>query len=115
MRDIVPSREGPRKEISTELVKHNREWTPPRQGTHRVRPRGTVWAEMFERAQRELRTLTPSDAVVLLEKQPLGMLELFLLAEEADQGRELILRSFPKPGFRARQRYLPEGGSAAQR
>ncbi len=113
-RDLVPTREGPKKEISTEVPKHNRPYTMPRGGD--MSPKGTpeeLHKRDFERAKAHIANLTSASAVELLQTLGVGLLEMYLLAEEVGQKREMILRAFPKPGNRARQRYLPD--SIAQR
>ena len=107
-RDIVPSREGPKEEISTEVEKHFRPYTMPTKSD--MTPRGTVEelrARDFNKAKEHLRILNPASAVENMQSMPVGLLEMYLLAEESDQGREYILRAFPKPGKRARGRYQP--------
>ncbi len=108
-RDIVP-KSGPHKEISTAVKPHNRPYTGP-QGFDRAMaaatalPRDQRYIRDFERAQQHLRNLLPVAAIELMEDMGIGMLELYLLAEEHDQNREFIMRSFPKPGLKARVRY----------
>jgi hypothetical protein len=107
-RDLVPSREGPKDEISNEVEKHFRPYTMPKGGN--MAPKGTV-AELrardFGKAREHLRILNAASAIELMQKMPVGLLEMYLLAEESDQGRVYILQSFPKPGRRARERYTP--------
>lgn len=106
-RDIVPAREGPRKEISHTVEPHNRPWSPPKPSV--AVPRGTkteLAAKDFKMAVDKLALLNPASAVEYMRELPTGLLEMFLLAEEVGQGRDYILRAFPKPGQRARDRYL---------
>lgn len=60
---------------------------------------------MWEKAADELSKLQPARAVDLMRELPMGMLELYLLVEESNGKRQVILQSFPKPGHRARERY----------
>jgi hypothetical protein len=118
-RDLVPSREGPREEIATEVVKHDREWgqtltrninTVDAAEDARVRASDPVAAHVrdFEMAKARLKTLTVSATHDLLSSLPVAVLELYLLAEEDTQNRRDVLRFYPSPGIRARRRYLPE-------
>lgn len=107
-RDLVPSREGPKEEISREVVKHNRPYTMPKGGSYA--PRGTreeLVAKDFQRAKDHLARLNSASAVEVMQQLPVGVLQIYLLAEEVGQAREMILHAFPKPGAKARSRYLP--------
>jgi hypothetical protein len=107
-RDLVPSREGPKQEIANEVEKHFRPYTMPKGAS--TAPKGTVEerrARDFKKAEEHLRILNAASAVEMLQAMPVGLLEMYLLAEEVGQAREFILRAFPKPGRRARERYQP--------
>lgn len=104
-------RKTEREPISHPIESHNRPYdanklTP--KPARQARPREEVWAETFEAAKKELLSMTPANAVRHMERLPTGLLECYLLAEESTQARELVLRSFPKPGRAARERYLPK-------
>jgi hypothetical protein len=106
--NVLPKREGPKKEISHTQEPHNRPWGATHTVEPRVvRPREDALREMVERARDRLRKLTPATAVEEMGLLPHGMLELYLLVEETEQARPMVLRSFPKPGPRARERYSP--------
>lgn len=111
MRDVVPKRTEPREEISTPVVPHNRPFTMPQGGDrawdYAKQAQESGHERDFERAREVLSTMQPSAAVATMETMGLGMLEMYLLAEEDGQARDFILRSFPKPGARARERYGP--------
>lgn len=73
-------------------------------------PKGTpeeMHAQDFGRAKAHLAQLTPASAVELMQTFPSGLLEMYLLAEEVGRAHPMVLRAFPKPGARARSRYLP--------
>lgn len=109
-------RKTEREAISTEVKSHNRPYAPKKldpKPARQARPREEVWAETFENAKAELASMTPANAVRHMETLPITLLECYLLAEEATQARELILRRFPKPGSQARQRYLPKPAKRA--
>jgi hypothetical protein len=117
-RDLVPSRTEPKDEISTPIVKHDKVWgvTKVREKNMRAarkearttkRGRKAAHHNDFLLAQARLSTMHPASAVEFLQAMPVGVLELYLLAEEKGQARPAILRAFPAPGLRARERYLP--------
>lgn len=107
-RGPVPSRTAPKEEISTELVKHNRPFTGPKASEPRpVTPSAERKAKYFEQAKKDLLSWTPATAVDRMSMLGVGLLEMYLLAEEVTQARPAILRYFPKPGAKARERYLP--------
>jgi len=103
-RDVVPSQDG-NDEISHPIEPHNRVWTGPTVTEREEAPREVSWRRMFDRAVADLSKWTPSTAVDRMADLPSGLLEVYLLAEEANQGRPLILRNFPRPGLQARERY----------
>ena len=106
-RSQVPARTGPKREIATELKKKNREYTMPTGGN--MAPKGTreeMWAQDFQKAKDHLAILNAASAVENMQRLPTGLLEMYLLAEEVGQGREMVLHAFPKAGVRARERYL---------
>ncbi len=115
-RDLIQKREGPKEEISTPVVPHNR---PFGDGQKRAANKADAEAgskalsqeerrrKDFEGAKEQLSKLTYSQSVDLLGGLPSGVLELYLLAEEDSRNREEVLRFFPKPGARARERYSP--------
>lgn len=109
-RTQVPTREGPKREISTVVEPHNRPWTPPKESDHS--PRGTkqeLIAKDFQAAKDDLARMDASGIGVLLEYMfslPMARLEMVLLAEEVGKNRPEVLKRFPKPGRRARERYL---------
>lgn len=73
-------------------------------------PKGTpeeMHAQDFGRAKAHLAQLTPASAVELMQTFPVGLLEMYLLAEENTRAHPMILKAFPKPGAKARSRYLP--------
>ena len=111
MRDIVPKSTEPKRQVSTPVEPHNRPFSMPQGGDRAwgAARAGSVEGHRrdFEKARAELSVMTPSAAVALMENMGMGMLELYLLAEEAGENREYISRSFPKPGARARERYGP--------
>lgn len=115
-RDIVPHREGPKEEVSTEVQKHNRPFGNARREANmadaRESARRGTQAEAhkrdFAKAQVDLAKLNYSQVMDLITSMPMGMQELYLLAEEATANRAEVLRYFPKPGTKARSRWLPE-------
>jgi len=117
-RDLVPERTEPKQEVSTPIVKRDKVWgvTPVREKNMRIarkearttkRGRKLARQNDFLLAQARLSKMHPTSAVEFLQAMPVGVLEMYLLAEEKGQAREFILRSFPKPGLQARERYLP--------
>jgi len=105
---LIERRTEPKEEIATEVVKHNRVWgRDPREG-RATEAQEVVRAREFAKAQAHLKKLTYVQVMDLLQAMPVGVLELYLLVEECDQNRDEILRYFPKPGVRARERWLPE-------
>ncbi len=114
-RDLVPTREGPKEEISIELIAGKRVFAATET---RKQNKADAAAEArklsseqahkrdFEKAKQHLTTLQYATAIAMMEELPIGVLEMYLLAEEATQNREIILRMFPKPGAKARERYL---------
>ena len=114
-RDLIPSRREtgePKVEISQEIempqptVSLNKEaqWAAALAAATARTPEETRAAH-FEQAKQELGRLTIAQAVDLLRTLPIGLLEMYLLAEEATQAREAILQSFPKPSPEARAMY----------
>lgn len=109
----LPSKEV-RTPISHEVEPHNR----PFDRKHLpVAEKGRIlsdeerqqrWAAEFEKAFDELQTLNPAEARDLMVRVPPYQLECYLIAEELGQGREQLLRFFPKPGARARERFTPQ-------
>ena len=107
--NVVPKREGPKEEISTPVEPHNRVWTGPRQEERKpARSPQEAAQAYFAEAQERISKMNPATAVEFLGTLPTAQLEMYLLAEEVTQNRDFVLRFFPKPGHRARQRFLPE-------
>lgn len=106
-RTQVPTREGPKKEISTPIEKKNRPYTMGSGGNYD--PRGSreeLLKKQFDGAVDALSKLNDASAVETMQMLPLGLLEMYLLAEETHRARPMVLRAFPKPGRLARERYL---------
>jgi hypothetical protein len=61
---------------------------------------------MATEAKQTLARLTAPSAVAHMRELPRELLECYLIVEESAQARPLVLRSFPKPGARARERYM---------
>ncbi len=107
-RGPVPSTEGPRREIATEIPKHNRPYSPATpKAKQSSLTREQRRAKDFKIAVDDLALLNPASAVEKMRYLPLGLLEMYLVAEEAGQARSYILRAFPKPSAMARQKFLP--------
>lgn len=116
-RDLVPKREGPKEEISTPVEPHNRGFAdrPVREqnadearAAARSRTQADAWKHDFANAKLRLSKMTYAQSVDFIQSMPVGVQELYLLAEEDSRNREEVLRFFPKPGTRARSRWLPE-------
>lgn len=104
-------REGPRVEVSHEVVKHDKPYRvlqPEPVIEVSKESRDKARAKMFNDAKVALADTKPPTAVEYLRTLPLALLEVHLLAEEATQNRSLVLQYFPKPGHRAREWYFPE-------
>lgn len=107
VRGPVPSTDAPRREISTELVKKNRPFTTKPPLERAVQPSEVRKAKYFQQAKDDLDKWQPGIALDNMQFMGIGLLEMYLLAEEVGQARPQILRAFPKPGAKARKRYLP--------
>lgn len=114
-RDLVPTRIGPKEEISTELVasKHVYGSTARREersteaaGAARKLTSDQARKRDFEQAKQRLKGLNTVSTIDFIGVMPLAVMEMYLLAEEATQNRTEILRMFPKPGTRARERFM---------
>jgi len=64
----------------------------------------------FERAQADLKVLTPASAVEKMQQLPFIPQQVYLIAEEEGQARPFILRYFPKSSPSVR-RQIFDGGS----
>lgn len=109
-RDIISRsarREGPKREISTVIEKHNRLFSPVKVVERKRAPHAKLVQKDFQMAKDALAALNDASAVEYMQALPLGLQEMFMLAEEVGKARPMILRSFPKPGHRAREKYLP--------
>lgn len=71
-----------------------------------TRTRSEAQERQFEDAKARLSKMTFASAVQFLTTLPVGLLEVYLLAEEAGEGRKEVLSQFPSPGARARETYL---------
>lgn len=103
---------GERKPISHEIEQHRRAYDANKleqSKTTSFVPRGrtAVYTEDFSKAIKDLSEVPAGQAVVLMERLPLQLLECYLLAEEYGQNRPDVLRRFPKVGPSARARYAP--------
>jgi hypothetical protein len=116
-RDIVPKREGPKEEISTPIEKHDRVFDDnltrdinkfDAAEDTKVRTQAESRAKDFKDAQERLSKLTYVQVMDFITAMPVGMQELYLLAEESTSNRVEVLRYFPKPGVRARERWFPQ-------
>jgi len=105
-------REGPRREISTPVerlrTRPRRVLEPEASIPVSKADRGAGRAKMFADAKARLKTMNASDARFYLSRLPVALLEVHLLAEESQQNREAVLKTFPKPGQRAREWFFPE-------
>ena len=80
----------------------------PQRAAVATQTRTVAQARMFHDAQARLATMTPASAIQFLTELPVALLEVYLLAEEtAGQNRKDVLRMFPSPGARARERFAP--------
>lgn len=105
-RSSIPARTEPKTEISKEVPKHNRPYTMKGSAPRPTVSREERHAQDFAKAVDHLKLLNSASAVETMRGLPTGLLEMYLLAEEVGQGREMILRAFPKAGKAARARYL---------
>lgn len=67
--------------------------------------RSGAWKREVEMGRRALSLATPSDTIDLISSLPMLLGELYIVIEEHELKRPLVLQSFPKPGLRARQLY----------
>ena len=115
-RSAIEPRTSPKEQVSTPIEKHNREMGTLNRDINRAearedaRPRSPEEsrARHFAAAKDRLDKLTYAQTMDFLTAMPVGVLEMYLLAEEDGKNREEVLRYFPKPGVKARSRWLPE-------
>lgn len=62
----------------------------------------------FARARERLQAWNVAQATDALEKMPLGILRMYLVAEEVGAARVSVLRNFPNPGDDVRLKYASE-------
>lgn len=115
MDGLIQRRTKPKPEPAKEIVKHDRVWgdNPTREQNKLdaemdARPRDLPYVRDLEKAKANLARLTYVGVIDFLQAMPVGQLELHLLAEEDGLNREEVLRFFPRPGVRARSRWLPD-------
>lgn len=68
----------------------------------------------FQRARERLQVWNVAQAMDALERMPLGVLRMYLVAEEVGAARVSVLRNFPNPGDDVRVKYAPEKYPALQ-
>lgn len=114
MRNVLPH-DTDRQPISTPVESHNRPYDAEKLVTEPAKrltkqkmskDRKAADARLMERAKQDLDRWNAPVAVDNMRGMGLRLLEVYLIVEEANQARELILRSFPKPGLMARARYV---------
>ena len=112
MDGLIERRTTPKDEVSEPVVPHDRVWGSEARelntADREVAAQETVRDREFARAKEQLSKLTYVQVMDLLHSMPVGMLELYLLIEECGENRDEVLRYFPKPGVRARERWLPQ-------
>ena len=115
-RDLVPHRTEPKEEVSHTQEKHDRVFDAvltrdinraDAAEDARARPQAEAHERDFQMAKDRLWKMTYVQTLEFLHAMPTGMLELYLLAEEDTRNRKDVLKFFPKPGGKARSRYLP--------
>ena len=120
--NLIPKREGPRREIATPVVPRNKPSVNPNaaDATERAlqqtaRPASEARQAMWDTTARNMKNLGIGETIRFIKSQPLALKEVAVLVEEATQNRADVLRFFPKVGKAARDRYLPPTVPAKKR
>src|SRR6266545_1408878 len=119
MRNIIPARQGPAPVISHEQPKPMVPAIRPEavaagdRAIAAAQARQQSMLSHFERAQADLRVLTPASAVEKIQQLPFIPQQVYLIAEEEGQARPFILRYFPKSSPSVRGRIFPPQSAPA--
>lgn len=116
-RSEIPKRTEPKEEISTDPARELKVFA---QRDRRIQNAADAAADArkhsseeshkrdFAKAKAGLANMTYAQVVQFLTDMPVGVMELYLLAEEDTLNRPMVLGRFPKPSTTARRRWLPE-------